>query len=105
MLSNSLFKRMPAIITTEDNDITHQISHLKNAFGLLGEYSCEDGVDLRVSCDHFSINKRDLPPHILISMYGAGLRAISKTLISRITDANRCVDQAALNSHAKQGKT
>ena len=42
MLSNSLFKRMPAIITTEDNDITHQISHLKNAFGLLGEYSCED---------------------------------------------------------------
>ena len=30
------------MITTEDNDITHQISHLKNAFGLLGEYSSED---------------------------------------------------------------
>jgi hypothetical protein len=42
MSSDSFLKRMPAIATTEYNDITHQISYLKNAFGFPGEYSCED---------------------------------------------------------------
>jgi hypothetical protein len=105
MSSDSFLKRMPAIATTEYNDITHQISYRKNAFGFLGKYSCEDegrcGRFMRPLVDQ----EARLAPRILISMHGVGLRAISETLNSRITDAKRSVDHAALNSQAKQGKT